>query len=210
MATSTGARQGSPSDRQLVERLLKRDPAAFEALVDEHHDTMLRVAQAIVRSRSVAEEVVQETWVAVLRGLERFEGRSSLKTWIFRILTNRARTRVTRESRSVPASALGREDDPVDLDRFDANGMWKAPPDRWRGTPEKSAVDREMGEELERAIEALPERQRMVLVLRDVQGWSSEEVRNVMDIGETNQRVLLHRARTKVRNALDAYLEGRK
>ncbi|MEN0064471.1 MAG: sigma-70 family RNA polymerase sigma factor [Myxococcota bacterium] len=197
-------------DQALIERLLNKDPTAFAALVDEHNDTMLRVAQAIVRSRSVAEEVVQETWVAILKGIAKFEGRSSLKTWMFRILTNRARTRATRERRTLPASALGQEDDPVDLDRFDSAGMWKAPPDRWHGTPEKSAVDHETGAELEKAIAELPERQRMVLVLRDVQGWSSEEVRNVMDIGETNQRVLLHRARTKVRNALATYLEGKK
>ncbi len=212
MATSAQARGGDgPPDGELVERLRNKDSTAFAELVDRYASSMLRVAQAIVRSRSVAEEVVQETWVAVLRGIGKFEGRSSLKTWMFRILTNRARTRATRESRTLPASALGKDDDdPIDLDRFDQNGMWKTPPDRWHGTPEKSAVDQEMGAELERAIEQLPERQRMVLVLRDVQGWSSEEVRNVMDIGETNQRVLLHRARTKVRNALASYLEGKK
>ena len=206
MSTSADAR---PGERALVQRLLAGDRAAFEGLVDKHNDTMLRVARAILPSRGVAEEVVQETWLAVLKGLSRFEGRSSLKTWMFRILTNRARTRARREVRTTPMSALGSEGEPLDADKFDQNGMWHAFPAKWAGTPEKFAVDREIGEQLERAIEALPERQRMVLELRDVKGWSSADVCNVMDVTETNQRVLLHRARTKVRDALAEYLEGK-
>ncbi|MBX2801163.1 MAG: sigma-70 family RNA polymerase sigma factor [Myxococcales bacterium] len=198
-----------PGDRATVERLLAGDREAFAALVDKHNDTMLRVARAMLPSRGVAEEVVQETWLAILKGLSRFEGRSSLKTWMFRILTNRARTRARREGRTTPMSAMGKEEEPLDADRFDTRGMWRNPPDAWDGTPEKLAVDKEIGSQIEAAIETLPERQRMVLVLRDVKGWSSPEVCNVMEISETNQRVLLHRARAKVRSVLARYLEGR-
>ncbi len=199
-------------EQQRVAALLAGDAAVFATLVDEHNDTMLRVARAILPSRSVAEEVVQETWLAILDGLPRFEGRSSLKTWMFRILTNRARTRAKREGRSTPLSSLGSDDDgdPIDIERFDPTGKWSRPPGRWEGSPEKLAADRELGAQIEAAIATLPERQRMVLELRDVKGWSSEEVRNVMEISETNQRVLLHRARARVRQALDDYLAGRR
>lgn len=196
------------AERSLVEALLAGDRASFERVVDQHHDTMMRVAQAIVPARGVAEEVVQETWLAILHALPRFEGRSSLKTWMFRILVNRARTRARREGRTTPMSALGDESEPMSADRFDHGGMWRTPPSRWHGTPEKGVVDKEMGAHLRLAIAALPERQRMVLELRDVKGWTSAEVCNVMEISETNQRVLLHRARTKVRDALARYLEG--
>lgn len=198
----------APGDRALVTALLAGDSHAFAGLVEAHNDTMLRVATAMLPSRGVAEEVVQETWLAILRGLPRFEGRSSLKTWMFRILTNRARTRGRREGRTTPMSALGERDDPLSADQFDQQGMWRSPPDRWQGTPEKLAVDRETGAQIEAAIEALPERQRMVLVFRDVKGWSSADVCEVMEISETNQRVLLHRARAKVRAALEHYLQG--
>ncbi len=198
------------TEQALVERLLAGDQDAFAGLVGAHHDTMLRVARAILPHRGLAEEVVQETWLAILNGLSRFEGRSSLKTWMFRILTNRARTRVRKEGRSTPWSAMGDDAGSVDADRFDRQGMWKAPPDRWEGTPEKMAVDKEIGAQIEAAIQTLPERQRVVLELRDVKGWTSAEVRNVMEITETNQRVLLHRARAKVREVLGQYLQGKK
>ncbi len=197
-------------DRALIEALLAGDARAFSTLVATHNDTMLRIAGSLLPGRGVAEEVVQETWLAILNGLPRFEGRSSLKTWMFRILTNRARTRGRREGRTIPVSALGAEDDPYKTEAFDRGGLWRTPPDRWQGTPEKGAVDREMGEQIEAAIATLPERQRMVLTFRDVKGWSSAEVCTIMEISETNQRVLLHRARTKVRGALDAYLKGQR
>lgn len=197
-------------DAERVAALLRGDRATFVALVDQHHDTMLRVATAIVGARSVAEEVVQETWLAILDGLSRFEGRSSLRTWMFRILVNRARTRASREGRSVPFSAFGTEgDEAVDADRFDDRGCWRTPPDRWSVTPERLVENRELVDYVEAALETLPERQRTVLLLRDVRGWTSDEVRNALDLSETNQRVLLHRARAKVRAVLEQHLRER-
>lgn len=198
------------ADLDRVSALLRGDADAFVRLVDEHHGTMLRVARAMLRDAAVAEEVVQETWLAVLDGLGTFEGRSSLRTWMFRILSNRAFTRAKREGRTVPFSAFaGDDDEPVEAERFDATGHWVDPPDRWRSTPERLVGDAEVLARVAVAIEALPERQRAVLVLRDVDGWSSDEVRNALDLSETNQRVLLHRARTKVRADLDTWLKGR-
>jgi RNA polymerase sigma-70 factor, ECF subfamily len=166
-----------------------------------------------VSSRAVAEDVVAETWLAVYTGLERFEGRSSLKTWLFRILTNKAKTRGQRESRTVPFSALAADGDEgetaVDVDRFfgpDSRrpGAWAAPP---RGVPEERLLAREARERIEAAIQALPPNQRAVITLRDVEGLSAEEACNVLGVSETNQRVLLHRARSKVRAAFERYLE---
>jgi RNA polymerase sigma-70 factor, ECF subfamily len=199
------------TDAAVVAALLAGDSAAFQALVDQYHATMLRVARGIVPSPSAAEEVVQEAWLAILDALPRFEGRSSLRTWMFRILVNRARTRAVREARSTPFSAFGPggsdgEDEPIDADRFDERGYWRAPPERWAVTPEQLVGDHELVTRAEAAIESLPERQRTVLLLRDVNGWSSEEVRNALDLSETNQRVLLHRARAKVRAALEPHL----
>ena len=196
-------------DAERVAALLRGDRTAFVALVDQHHDTMIRVATAICGPRSVAEEVVQETWLAILDGLPRFEGRSSLRTWMFRILVNRARTRAVREGRTVPFSVFSGDDDPVDADRFDDRGYWRTPPDRWTVTPERLAENRELVAHVEEALETLPERQRTVLLLRDVRGWTSDEVRNALDLSETNQRVLLHRARAKVRAVLEQHLRER-
>jgi RNA polymerase sigma-70 factor, ECF subfamily len=167
---------------------------------------MLRVARSLVGNRTVAEEVVQEAWLGVLRGLDRFEGRSSLKTWIFRILTNIAKTRAQRERRSVPFSELGGDDGPsVDPGRFDpVFGVWSDPPQR---LPESRLLAGELRVIVEGAIERLPPSQRTVITLRDVEGWSADEVCNALDLSETNQRVLLHRARTGVRKALEEYLE---
>ena len=175
---------------------------------------MLRIARMYVSTRALAEDVVQETWLAVLAGLDRFEGRSSLKTWIFRILTNRAKTRGEREGRSVPFSSLGGDaDEPtVDADNFRATaatGHWCPPRRRWSDLPESHLVGKETLAIVQAAIDALPETQRLVITMRDVDGLSSEEVRNVLDLSESNQRVLLHRARAKVREALAPYLEGR-
>jgi RNA polymerase sigma-70 factor (ECF subfamily) len=189
-------------EMQLVEALRAGDERVFEELVRMYQGTLLRVAQMYVSSRSVAEEVVQETWLAVLNGIDRFEGRSSLKTWIFRILANRAKTRAQREGRTIPFSALGDSEPTVDPDRFD-RGQWAALPTDW---PEDRLLAEETLHVAEQAIETLPATQRAVITLRDVQGWSAEEVRNALELSETNQRVLLHRARSKVRGALEEYL----
>lgn len=203
-------------DGPLIEALRAGDEAVFAELTRHHHAALLRVAQIYVSSRAVAEEVVQETWIAVLTGIHRFEGRSSLKTWIFRILANLAKTRAQREGRSVPFSALQRPEAvpeaAVDADRFhDAShprgpGHWASSPLRWDTLPEHRLVAAETRAIVARAIEELPPSQRAVISLRDVEGWASEEVRNVLGLSETNQRVLLHRARSKVRRALEEYL----
>jgi RNA polymerase sigma-70 factor (ECF subfamily) len=207
--------RGEESDAELVEKLRAGDERAFERIVDRHGPMMLRVARLYVRDRAVAEEVVQETWLAVLNGIDRFEGRSSLKTWIFRILANRAKTRAEREGRSVPLSAIMATDaatgEPsVDPDRFFGleHGQtpfhWAAPPRDW---PEKRVLDREALDLIQSTIESLPETQRTVIRLRDVEGWSPEEVADALEISDGNQRVLLHRARSKVRAALEGYLD---
>jgi RNA polymerase sigma-70 factor (ECF subfamily) len=197
------------NERELVEALRAGDQAAFEQLVRMYNASLLRVARLFVSSRAVAEEVVQETWLGVLNGIGRFEGRSSLKTWIFRILTNVAKSRGVRESRSIPFSALEGDEPAVDPERFRPAddpvepGAWATPP---VPLPEQALLSRETLSVIEAAIEALPPAQRAVITLRDVEGWSSEEVRNALDVSETNQRVLLHRARSKVRRALEDYV----
>jgi len=201
-------------ERKLVARLCEGDEAAFTELIERYHGPMRRLARTFVPSDALAEEVVQETWVAVLDGIRGFEGRSSVKTWIFRILVNRARTRGGREARTIPASALGRDDEAaeaaVDPARFDGRGMWTAPPERWDAdTPEKLALRQETMSALEQAIRELPERQRQVVVLRDALGWTAAEVCNVLELEETNQRVLLHRARSRLRAALEAHEKKR-
>jgi RNA polymerase sigma-70 factor (ECF subfamily) len=202
-----------PADRELVDALRTGDEETFRRLVREWHSPLLRVAQIFVPSRATAEEVVQETWLRVLGALDRFEGRSSLKTWVFRILVNTAKTRAQRDGRVVPFSAL---QDParvpeaaVDPDRFRPEdderfpGHWSSPP---RDLPEERLLAGEMREVIAKAIDGLPPSQRAVISLRDVEGWSSEEVRNALDISDVNERVLLHRARAKVRAALEDYL----
>jgi len=184
--------------------------------VERYSPSMLRIASLYTPSRAVAEDVVQETWLGVLQGLDRFEGRSSLKTWIFRILTNRAKTRGQRERRSIPFSSLAdRETDPsepaVDPSRFQSDDDrfphgWASPPASWDEVPEERLLSTETLSKVEEAIAELPEMQRLVITLRDIEGWSSQEVCNFLDISETNQRVLLHRARSKVRRALEEYL----
>ena len=184
-------------------------------LVERYQPAMLRVALMYVSTRAVAEEVVQDAWVGVLKGLEGFEGRSSLRTWIFRILVNTAKTRGQREARSIPFSSVWSADpdaDPlVEPGRFlppghPASGRWAEPPVGWESTPEERLLAKETLAEVSRAIDALPPNQREVIRMRDVLGWPSADVRNALDISETNQRVLLHRARAKVRRALEGYL----
>jgi RNA polymerase sigma-70 factor (ECF subfamily) len=204
----------SAEDARLVRGLREGDESAFRDLMRELHSSLLRVAQIYVSSLAVAEEVVQETWVGVLNGIDRFEGRSSLKTWIFRILTNTAKTRAVREGRTIPFSALqnpGTVPEPaVEPERFlDPEhprwpGHWASAPQPW---PEQLLVSKETVAVITRAIERLPASQRAVISLRDVEGWSAEEVCNALALSETNQRVLLHRARSKVRAALERYLE---
>jgi RNA polymerase sigma-70 factor, ECF subfamily len=188
-------------ETRLVEALRNRDEQAFAQLIRMYQAALVRVAQMYVSSRSVAEDVVQESWVAVLNGIDRFEGRSSLKTWIFRIVANRAKTRGQREARSRPFSSLEAEP-AVDPDRF-VGGEWATPPASW---PEERLLGNESLRVIGDAIEGLPPSQRAVITLRDVQGWSAEEVRNALELSETNERVLLHRARSKVRAALEKYL----
>ena len=195
-------------DRRTVEALRRGDEEVFAALVGRYSRAMLRVASTYVRSPSVAEEVVQEACLGVVAGIDRFEGRSSLKTWIFRILANVAQTRGAREARTVPFSSFETEGEPaVDPDRFFEDGFWSSPPRPW-DAPEERLVSREIRDVIARAIETLPPMQRAVISLRDVEGWSSEEVRNVLELSETNQRVLLHRARSRVRGELERYLTG--
>jgi RNA polymerase sigma-70 factor (ECF subfamily) len=200
-------------ESDLVDRLRSGDETAFRGLVERYHRPLVRLALTYVARPDVAEEVVQDTWIGVLRGIATFEARSSVKTWIFRILTNIAKTRGQREGRTVPFSALERPDAvpeaAVDADRFlppDHErwpGHWASRPEPW---PEERLLAAETRAVVERAIEELPPAQRAVISLRDIEGWSSEEARNALGISETNQRVLLHRARSKVRQALENYL----
>jgi RNA polymerase sigma-70 factor (ECF subfamily) len=208
MPTATPA-----DDQTLVERAREGDEAAFATLVRRYSPMLMRLARMYVPTDALAEDVVQETWVAVLRGLERFEGRSSFKTWLFRILVNRAKTRGVREHRSIPfASVAGVEGEAegegptVDPSRFTSEGAWTSAPADWRDDPEASLESEEALRIAREAIAQLPERQRIVITLRDLEGLSSDEVRNVLDVSETNQRVLLHRARAKVRKALEDWI----
>ena len=206
-------------DTQLIEKLLQRDQTAFEMLVMQYHNTLVRLAAVYVHDQAVAEDVTQETWLGVLKGLPRFEGRSSLKTWIFTILTNRAKTRAVREKRTLPFSALEDPDSlepgepSVDPERFrlpdspEWAGHWLFKPTPWQISPEASLLSKEFRHYLEQTIAALPPGPRAVITLRDLDHWPSDEVCNILGISETNQRVLLHRARSKVRVALEQYFD---
>jgi RNA polymerase sigma-70 factor, ECF subfamily len=201
-------------DEGLIAAVRAGDTDGFATLVDRHSRAMVRVAMAYVPSRAAAEEVVQETWIAVMRGIDGFEGRSSLKTWVFRILTNVAMRAGARERRSTPFSALAAAEDTggpvVDPDRFlppDHElfpGHWAVMPARWP-TPEEGLLAGETREVITAAIAELPVAQRTVIALRDVEGWSAEEVCEALEISAGNQRILLHRARSRVRNAIEDY-----
>ncbi len=210
---STAGSESRDADAAIVARLRDGDESAFMELIDRYGPTMLRVAQMYVRDRATAEEVVQETWLAVLNGIDRFEQRSSLKTWLFRILTNRAKTRGQRDGRMIPFSSLAGADteadeSAVDPDRFlgpdsPTPGAWAAPPRAW---PQEKLIERETLGVIWMAIDDLPEAQREVIRLRDIEGWTPMEVSDALEITDGNQRVLLHRARSKVRSALEQYL----
>ena len=193
-------------DAELLRRLRAGDEQAFVAVVERYNGSMLRLAASFVPSRAVAEEVVQDTWLAVLRGLPAFEGRASLRTWMFTILVNRARTTGTREQRTIPVADAGPV---VDASRFGPDGAWSAPPERWIEEAEDRIEAEKLGGLLKVAIDGLPGRQREVVLLRDVEGMSSAEVCDVLSISEANQRVLLHRGRGKLREVLETELGSR-
>jgi len=200
-------------ERTLIAGLRARDEQAFVKLVEQYHRSLLPLARLFASNSAVAEEVVQEAWLAVLQGIDRFEERSSFKTWISRIVMNIARTRGVRESRMIAFSELVDRDSDfaepaVDPARFRPAGdeypdHWSVAPRPWNSDPETILLNSETMAILDDAVQSLPEVQRLVLTMRDINGWTGEEVCNVMEISETNQRVLLHRARSKVRGTLE-------
>ncbi len=206
------------SEVALVDALLDGREDAFVRLINLYSGSMLRLAMIYVPDRAVAEDVVQETWVGVLNGLRNFERRSSLKTWLFRILTNQARTRGKREARTIPFSDLSGADAdggeyapdqgsfvPLDAPRW--AGHWTSIPRSWNEIPEERLLSQETKAEIYKVIETLPPSQRQVITMRDVEGMRPEDISNILGITDTNQRVLLHRARSKVRLALEEYLQ---
>jgi RNA polymerase sigma-70 factor (ECF subfamily) len=190
-------------DAALLAALRAGDEEAFLTLVGRHQASMLRLARSFVSSGAVAEEVVQDTWLGVLRGIDNFAGRSTFKTWLLRILVNRARSTGVSEDRSI---AIGDAGPAVDSSRFDASGAWMSPPQHWIEDSHDRLEAESMAEQIRSALEDLPGRQREVVLLRDVDGLTSEEVCEVLDISEGNQRVLLHRGRSRLRAALEAEL----
>jgi RNA polymerase sigma-70 factor (ECF subfamily) len=204
-ATNTGVKEKtrlSAEDSQLVRRLRNGDEAAFTSLVARHHESMIRVALPYVRTKAIAEEVVQETWLAALRGLAGFEGRSSLKTWIYQILMNQARSIGVREARDLP---IGDPQRAVDPSRF-RNGSWSSPPVPWTDDIEDRVVAEGLTKSLHDAIDDLSEAQRVVLILRDVESFTAEEACLTLGISDSHQRVLLHRARSRLRGLLEVQL----
>ncbi len=207
----------SSEEAELVARLRAGDERAFEQLVDRFHPMMIAVARTHVKTQASAEEVVQEAWLGVLNGLDRFEGRSSLKTWVLRILVNNAITRGVRDSRSVPFSSLADEEAEegpvVDPERFRAPGSafaghWAGYPADWSSMPEQALLGRETLDRVKSAIKNLPPAQQTVITLRDIEGWTSKEVCVALDLSEGNQRLLLHRARSGVRAALEGHFDA--
>jgi len=213
---SQGAGPATDPDADLLARLRQGDEDAFRTLVTEQGPFLMRLVMMHVPSRSIAEEVVGDTWLAVLNGLDRFEGRSTLRTWIASIALNKARTRGTREGRILPFALLRRRYEEgggpaLEPERFQGRrgerpGWWASPPVAWED-PESQLEANETRDVLLKAIRDLPPRQREVITLRDVSGWDADEVCNALDLSETNQRVLLHRARSKVRAALEEHLK---
>jgi RNA polymerase sigma-70 factor (ECF subfamily) len=201
-----------PSDPDL-DALRSGDEAKFEALIGRYHGPMMRLATTYLRDRSAAEDAVQETWLTCFKSLDRFEGRSSLKTWVFGILLNVARARRRKESRILTFTSLFRRDagegrgPTVDPRRFGADGMWAAGPDSWSNVPESRLLDRETIAQVRAAIDGLPAKQREVVILRDVAGMDAAEVCDLLSISAANQRVRLHRGRASVRTMLEEYLK---
>jgi RNA polymerase sigma-70 factor (ECF subfamily) len=206
-ARSGQVRSGTVDDAELIARLRRGDEPAFEGLVAAHHAAMVRVAQGFVPTRGLAEEVVQETWVGMLRGLDRFEGRSSLKTWLYAILINQARSIATRERRSVPFDHTddARAEDPA---RFSPDGSWAQPPVPFTEEVEERLTHAPMLAQLTAALDELPPAQRVVVTLRDIEQLTSDEVCQMLEITPANQRVLLHRGRAGLRRSIEALLEG--
>lgn len=208
-------RQEFDNDTVLVAALRAGDESAFAYLLDRYDAALRRTARSYVPTPDIADEVVQDAWLGVIRGIDRFEGRSSLKTWIYQVLLNTARSRGVRESRSVPFSSVGPDDDQPTFspDRFQPPGAahpggWAAPPQPWDEQPHERVQAAETLDRVRSVIDRLPATQRVVITLRDIEGWSSDEVCNVLDITATNQRVLLHRARARVREDLERYFES--
>jgi RNA polymerase sigma-70 factor, ECF subfamily len=208
--------EAAAEEAELLARLRAGDERAFESLVEAYHPTMMAVARTYVKTADVAEEVVQEAWLGVLNGLDRFEGRSALKTWILRILVNTAMTRGGREARTTPFSSLALPEDEgsaVEPERFRPAGAafaghWNAYPGDWSALPAESLLERETLDVVKHAVEELPDAQRSVIAMRDIAGCSSDEVCDTLDVSAGNQRVLLHRARSHVRGALERHLDG--
>lgn len=190
-------------DATLLDALRAGDEAAFATLVSRYHTRMVRFAESLVPSRAVAEEVVQDTWLGVVRGIDRFEGRSSVKTWLYRILINRARTAGGRERRSTP---LG--DDDVLAGRFEASGHWAEPPEPWTDAIDARLVADDLALRVKACLPQLPDAQRQVLTLRDIEGIDAADVCELLGVSAGNQRVLLHRARSRVRSILDDEMGG--
>jgi RNA polymerase sigma-70 factor, ECF subfamily len=206
------------SDADLVHRLRGGDEDAFVWMVNTYGGSLRRLALAFVSVEAVADEVVQETWLAVITGISRFEGRSSVKTWLYKILTNRAKSRAMREKRTIAFSELDGVSAPgeaaVDPARFlpadhpTNPGHWASPPEHWSTSAEDRVVGREMMELLRGGLDSLPPAQRVVVSLRDVHGWPAAEVCEALGLTETNQRVLLHRGRSRLRGVLEDYFAG--
>ncbi|PJE02343.1 MAG: RNA polymerase subunit sigma-24 [Mycobacterium sp.] len=197
-------------DTELLDALRRREHWAFARLVDQHTGPMLRIAQSYVPSREVAEDVVQETWIAVLKGIDRFEGRSALRTWLYSILVNLAKRRGVAESRESEKSERVHTVDPARFWGLDdaTPGHWKEHPSPFPLTPEGSVLGGELLQVVNEGLSELPQRQKLVVALRDVLGFDSDEVCQLLDITLANQRVLLHRGRAVVRQRLEDYLVG--
>jgi RNA polymerase sigma-70 factor (ECF subfamily) len=194
-------------DQAILARLRAGDEAAFDALVAQHDAALHRVARTFVGTQSIVDEVVQETWLAVIRGLDHFEGRSSLRTWIFSILANRARSRARREARDLPFSAIEPDAPTVDPSAFGRDGRWRSAPARLELEPETHLLSAELRTRLLDAVDELPASMRAVITLRDIVGAEPEEVCDLLGITDGNQRVILHRARARVRAALVPLME---
>lgn len=214
LASALDAARWTP-DEETVAALRAGDERTFHDLFQRHCPAMKRIARGYVHSDAVAEEIVQETWLAILTGIDRFEGRSALGTWVFSILINQAKTHITRERKALPFSSIspsGGDEPAVDADRFQTDddawpGHWATPPRPWQ-RPDRRALSLEARERLKEGLSQLPDRQRMVVGLRDVDGLSSAEVCGLLELSPENERVLLHRGRSRLRATLEAYIDG--